>query len=144
MTGVHGRGGHRRRWLLAIPTVVVLLLIGGYFVLAPHKDIPMPGKRATPAQVVEAYIYALNARDYETSNAIFPTAAHAPRNLLSRWEHIDLKRIENVEGDQKRHAWVHFTADFSGGDGTLQDGLWGYVLQRDPNGYWRITDQGVV
>lgn len=37
-----------------------------------------------------------------------------------------------------------FTADFDGGDGTVEDGWWGYVLQRGNDGLWHITDAGVV
>ena len=37
-----------------------------------------------------------------------------------------------------------FTADFDGGDGTIDDGLWGYYLDRGSDGRWHITDAGVA
>ncbi len=39
-----------------------------------------------------------------------------------------------------------FTADFHGGDGTLEgdDSSWGYLLDRGSDGLWHITDAGVA
>ena len=40
-------------------------------------------------------------------------------------------------------AHVFFTADFKGGDETVEDGLWGYQLERATDGLWHIIDAGV-
>lgn len=136
-----------RRWRLVgvVAILTLLLLVGGYLLLAPHDDVPMPGRNATPEQVVEAYIDAVNARDFETSNAIFPSGAQAPRGLFSGYERIELVSIDRVDGDKQDDAWVHFTAEFKGGDGSLHDvEKWGYVLARNDEGYWRIVGQGVI
>lgn len=145
-TAIAPRAGWNKVRLLAVPIVFILaLIVGGYFVLAPRDHIPLPSETATPEQVVEAYIDAINARDYKTSNAMFPGAAGAPRGLFSGYEHIDLKSIDRVDGDKIDHAWVHFTAEFSGGDGSLNDTtVWGYILDRASDGRWVITSQGVV
>lgn len=136
----------RKVWLLAVPAALVIaLVVGGYFLVAPRDDVAMPSKTATPEQVVEAYIDAINARDYETSNALFPEAAGAPRGLFSGYERIELKSIDRVDGDKTDHAWVYFTADFKGGDGSLRDtDHWGYVLARTSDGHWYIVSQGVI
>lgn len=127
-------------WLLT--PIVVLLVVGAVWLWSgPREDVPLPGKDATPEQVVEAYTGAINARDFETSNVIYPDSQN---DRFSGPFSIDLKRIERVEGNQITDAWVYFTADFSGGDGSLLDGYWGYVLERGDDGHWIIVDQGVI
>lgn len=131
-----------RTGILAIGLTVFALLACGFLYLAPREDIPMPRKSASPEQVVKAYIDAINARDFDTSNGIYPQDS---KGFFSRRERIELKSIDRVEGDQRDHASVYFTAEFSGGDGSL-DGRqqWGYELARKSEGHWFITGQGLV
>ena len=55
----------------------------------------------------------------------------------------DLVRMEETV-THGTAAHVVFTADLDGGDGTVDDGLWGYYLERDSDGRWHITDAGVA
>jgi hypothetical protein len=49
----------------------VALLLGAVIVWsAPRDDVAVPGPDASPEQVVAAYIGAVNARDFDTANAI--------------------------------------------------------------------------
>ena len=103
--------------------------------------MPVPGPDATPGQVVGAYIDAVNARDFDTANAI--DARHGDLGRFSR--PMQTHQVEMGEAvTEGTEAHVLFTADFSGGDGTVEDGSWGYYLERGDDGLWHITDAGVV
>lgn len=112
---------------------------------APRADIPLPSKDATPEQVVRAYVDAVNARDFSTSNAIDARQPDLEYGRFSfRPPRAELVRFEHTTGDSD-HAHVVFTARFSGGDGSMssREDLWGYVLERGPDGRWYIVDAGV-
>lgn len=51
--------------------------------------------------------------------------------------------LVKITGDDTR-AHVVFTADFEGGDETVEDGPWGCLLERNDKGLWRIIDAGVA
>jgi len=127
-----------------LPLVLGLLCAAGLAVAtwaAPRHHVPLPGPDATPRRVVVAYIDAVNARDFDTANAIDARpGSHLGRYSLPMQTH--LVRMGRTTGDATS-ARVLFTADFSGGDGTVEDGPWGYELQRGADGRWHITDAGV-
>ena len=135
----------RRRTLRSslVPVGVLGLLVGAAFVwAAPREDVAVPGRDATPEQVVIAYIDAVNARDFDTANAI-DARPGSDLGRFSRPMRTDLVRVEKTV-THGAAAHVVFTADLDGGDGTVDDGLWGYYLERDSDGRWRITDAGVA
>ena len=137
----------RRRTLRSslVPVGALGLLVGAAFVwTAPREDVAVPGRDATPEQVVIAYIDAVNARDFDTANAIdAPPGSDLGR--FSRPGRTDHVRMGRTLGGATS-AQVLFTADFRGGDGTLEgdDTVWGYLLDRGSDGRWHISDAGVA
>ena len=130
-----------RSWL--VPVGALGLLVGAAFVwTAPREDVAVPGRDATPQQVVIAYIDAVNARDFDTANVI-DARPDTDLGWFSRPMRTDLVRVEKTV-THGAPAHVVFTADLDGGDGTVDDGLWGYYLERDSDGRWHITDAGVA
>ena len=130
-----------RGWLAAVG--VLGLLVGAAFVwTAPREDVAVPGRGASPKEVVIAYIDAVNARDFETANAIDAR----PGSDLGRFSRPMRTHLVRMEETVTAGAAAHvlFTADFVGGDGTIDDGLWGYYLDRGSDGRWHITDAGVA
>ncbi len=118
------------------------LLVGAFVWSAPRHDVPVPGPDATPEQVVRAYIDAVNARDFDTANAI----DGRPGDDLGRFSRpMQTHRVTRLKtfGDRGR-AYVGFRADFDGGDGTVEDGWWGFYLERGNDRAWHITAAGVA
>lgn len=131
----------RRRWL-AGTLVAVALAVGLVVWAAPREQVPVPGRDATPEQVVRAYIEAVNARDFDTADAIDArTESHWGRFSRPMQTHA-VRKVKSLHEGRAVH--VVFTADFDGGDGTVEDGPWGYYLQRGSDGRWHITDAGVA
>jgi hypothetical protein len=128
-----------------LSSVVVLLCLtaGAAFAWsAPRADVALPGPDATPEQVVTAYIEAVNVRDFDTANAIDARPGPDLGRFSRPMRTHDVRMEKTVPAGSSAH--VLFTADFEGGDGTVEDGLWGYHLDRGRDGLWRITDAGVV
>lgn len=134
----------RRPLLLGLCLVIVVVVLGVWVWSGPRAHVEVPGSDATPEQVVLAYAAAVNARDFDTVNAIDARDGETP-GRFSRTRRLDNVEIKSVtrSGDQ---VHVTFYADFSGWDISLPDGrdLWGYVLQRGEAGRWQIVDAGVV
>ncbi|MFC6288579.1 hypothetical protein ACFP3Q_04715 [Nocardioides sp. GCM10027113] len=100
------------------------------------------GPDATPEEVVRAYVDAVNGRDFDTANAIDSRDGQDLGRFSRPMQTHDFELVSTT-GDETR-AHVLFTADFEGGDGTVEDGRWGYVLERNDEGLWRIVDAGVA
>jgi hypothetical protein len=137
----------RRRGLVICLTsvgVIALLVVGAFVWSAPRDDVPLPGTEAKPEQVVLAYLDAVNARDFDTANAIldpsFERYGRFSRPVRTERVHITRAFIDGGA------AHVLFSADFQGGDGSIGPGRqpWGYDLRRDDDGRWRIVDAGVA
>lgn len=128
--------------LLVISALAAAVVAGVLAWSAPRDDVPVPGPDATPEEVVRAYIDAVNARDFDTANTIDARAGEDLARLSRPMQAHDVEMMGGtlIEGAQ---AHVLFTADFDGGDGSLEDGLWGYILDRGTDGLWHITDAGV-
>ncbi|MBS44278.1 MAG: hypothetical protein CMH83_14165 [Nocardioides sp.] len=144
-TSTPARGLRRGQTLAVVAagvvTGVVASAVAGLLVWsAPREDVRIPGPDATPEAVALAYLDAVAARDFDTAEAIRPDEHLGRFSRPSTAHHVE---IGTVTGDD-RHAHVVFTADFSGGDGTIEDGLWGYYLERGGDGSWRIVDAGVA
>ena len=131
------------RWVLpAASAGCVAALAGGIFVWsAPREQVPVPGPDATPEQVVSAYIDAVNARDFDTANAI--DARPGEYGRFSRPLGTHALEVEKAVVHRSR-AHVLFMADFDGGEPSMQDGWWGYSLVRGDDGLWHITGEGVA
>ncbi len=85
------------------------------------------------------YLAALEARDFDTANAI--DGSHLGR--FSRpVTFVDVTRLgSNVNGDQ---AYVGFDATIKNNDGSFNDRQsWGFTLERSAGGDWHIVDEGV-
>lgn len=134
------RRSPRPAWLTAF-AVAASLVLGVLVWSAPRDDVPMPGPEATPEQVVRAYIDAVNARDFDTANAIDARNAKDLGRFSRPMQTYEVVIVKTVTDGTAAH--VLFTADFDGGDGTVEDGLWGYVLELGTDGLWHITDAGV-
>ncbi len=130
-----------RRWVAA--AVVIAGLVSAFVLWSvPRDQVAVPGPEATPEQVVAAYLAAVNVRDFDTANAI----EGRPGQDLAWFSRPMQSRGVKIEKTVKEGSRWHvlFQADFEGGDGTVQDGLWGYYLERDGDGQWQIVDAGVV
>lgn len=92
--------------------------------------------------MVTAYIKAVNARDFDTANVIDSRPGSDLGRFSRPMETHDVQDIQTFTEGARAH--VVFTADFDGGDGTVEDGPWGYYLERGENGLWHITDAGVA
>lgn len=107
----------------------------------PRAHVALPSPEATPEEVVAAYTAAVNARDFDTANAIDGRS----RSDLGRFDRS--RRIDIVgpmtTGWDPNGMRVEFEADFEGWDYSLQDGWWSYFLERGEDGRWQIVDEGV-
>jgi hypothetical protein len=137
-----GRRSSSRRAGLAAVAVVTALVVGAFVWSAPRQDVAVPGSEATPEQVVRAYIDAVNARDFDAANAIDARPGEDLGRFSRPTQTHEVEMGKTVTEGTKAH--VLFTADFDGGDGTVEDGLWGYYLERGNDKLWRITDAGVA
>lgn len=128
----------------------------------PKEQIAVPPQSATPATVVKAYVAAVNARDFDTSNALLVSKRRLP--TYSRFErtptmkHLAVLSEVNVkEGTDaydedaalawKEATWVDVTFDYKGTDGSIKPGRvkWRYLVVRDRStDPWRIRDWGLL
>lgn len=122
--------------------VLALMIVAVLVWSAPRDQVAVPGPDATPEQVVIAYIDAVNARDFDTANAIDARPRSDLGRLSRPMQTHHVRALHTVSNGSEAH--VLFTADFDGGDGTVEDGQWGYHLERGSDGLWHITDAGVV
>ena len=138
-----------RALFLLVTVSVVAGLTGGWLWARPHEQVALPGPEATPAEVVEAYVAALNARDFDTSNALVDGGGLPTYSRLDRAPtYADLRIVEVIGGEGREEAHVRVTFVYDGnGDVSLDDGPtdWGYVLRRaTPYEQWRVVDSGVA
>ncbi len=127
---------------MAVPLATLKLLVGGgYHWAAPRDDVPVPGPEATPEQVVEACLDAVSARDFATANTI-DARPDTDLERFSRPTHTTDVQVQDTRVEGER-AHVLFTAEFDGGGGTIEDGPWGYYLERGSDGR-HITEAGVA
>lgn len=125
----------------AAGAVAAALVAGTFAWSAPREEVAVPGPDATPEQVVRAYIEAVNARDFDTANVIDAR----PGQDLDRFSRPMQTHAVEMGRTVTRGATAHvlFSAGFAGGDGTVEDGPWGYYLERGDDELWHITDAGV-
>lgn len=153
-----------KRIVVLIVFLAILAGAGGFVWnwARPKDQVPIPPQSATPATVVKAYVAAVNARDFDTSNALLVTKRHLP--VYNRFErtptmkHLQVLSEVNVrEGTDsydkeaalawKEATWVDVTFDYKGTDGSIKPGpvKWRYLVVRDrASDPWRIRDWGVL
>ena len=121
----------------------VLGLLGGLAACSTApKSLTSPG--ATPRQVLDAYLLALQAGDCATSNA------YAVDQFLSDGELCGRVNVEAYRADTYQshpsadRVVLAATLTLKGGDDSLRDGdhLWFYTLRRQPSGAWRLSAAG--
>ena len=68
--------GTGRLWWAVLAAIIATLLVAAGFAglwlarVAPPGQVALPGPEATPAQVVRAYVRAINVRAYSAANAM--------------------------------------------------------------------------
>ncbi|TNC36498.1 hypothetical protein [Mumia zhuanghuii] len=127
----------------AIGTLTVLGVIIGATWALPRKDVAIPDDDATPVEVVRAYVEALNARDFATSNQLW--SPPQSNGLFSRPGGYENVEITGVYVDDDLAGWertINVALRHGPEDGAE---LWGFWLsRRDGDGAWRIVAQGVA
>ena len=148
----------RRRWFAVAAAAALTVLAGTTWALtAPTAHVAVPGRNASPEQVVRAYLDASNVHDVATMNALtagsgmVPESRFRPTWLVSRVRTYP-PRPDGGPGSAWTgwHQVVNVSVDMfvlKGHDLNFPDhtpATWGYILARqsgrDP---WRIIDQGV-
>jgi len=119
-------------------TVQALLLAG--LVAGCVTKVPVPPDSAPPEVVLEAYLQALVAGDCETVSAL---RAGGGDGLCGALEVSAYTRSEPEITPDGRVVFST-TLTTSGGDGSFPDGdnLWRCWLSQQPDGGWRVTDEG--
>lgn len=125
---------------------MVAMGLAAAFGLGACTDVPkaLPAAGATPRQVLDAYLLALQAGDCAT------THAYAVDRFLTNGElcgHVDVLsyRSDSYRSDASPDQVVlAATLTIKNGDQSLQDGdhLWFYTLRRQPTGAWRLSAGG--
>ncbi|APH01201.1 hypothetical protein ASJ30_06290 [Janibacter indicus] len=153
----------RWQWLtVVVVTAVVLGGVGGYVLVAPRGQVPVPTAQATPEEVARAWIDASNARDLDTMRAIVSEerAEHfvpsyvdllSQRDLIVAEDSIGNARAYNRTGTrlgdwrQVQYVPVQFRVLQSDGSFSATSRTsWGYVFARNGDDErWRLVDQGV-
>jgi len=123
--------------------------------------VAVPADTASASEVVKAYLEALDAHDCDTAKAVatggFAATADRWCTGVAGLTHVEVK-TPNPEDPRWLGFPRHTPAEFVSvpvafeldwrwfhGDGSLEEGRtgWGYILVRDePDGQWRIFDQG--
>ncbi|MBL8932771.1 MAG: hypothetical protein JNL54_21830 [Kineosporiaceae bacterium] len=147
--------------LTALPVAVLtaLALVVVHWA-PPRADVPDPAPDAAPAQVVQAYLAAVSARDFDTANKLVLPAWFRHGRLdrapvyrdLRVGEPRNLKPADPAGGGSSADAFTQAVAvpssyRLSGGDVPGQDGLteWTWILARNTDdARWLIIDAGPV
>ncbi|MEP7089357.1 MAG: hypothetical protein ABI776_04550 [Nocardioidaceae bacterium] len=155
---------HRRlrgRWLVRVgPLALVLVIAVGQVGQHPRRLVSMPSAAASPAEVVRAYVGALDAHDFGTAARLLTPAE---RKRVARTWFPDVDRLTHLEigtvvperpqfsGHNRRTqvidvpAGFDMTYRFRHPDASLPRGhvRWTYRLSRTSDERpWRIFDQG--
>lgn len=144
--------------------VAALLLVTAavciYFWMPPRQtaSVPVPSRDASPEEVVEAYVRALDAHDCDTAYALVDGDTDGAEAWCRRVASLDGLEVSAAEDEEP--AWsgrdadeqvVRVVVEFDltyrplRSDGSMDQGrtTWGYLLVRgsqdDP---WRIFSQG--
>ncbi|UIJ35622.1 DUF4829 domain-containing protein [Allobranchiibius sp. GilTou73] len=131
----------------------------GYFVPlhVPHKTVALPVTTASPTDVLNTYVRAINDRDYSTANALLLGGTGLENHGWFDAPSIKHLKVTHVTGpysgardptssvtDYKQVVEVDTEAHFDhwpgGNDGQK---MWSYYLARNANTQpWRVVAQG--
>ena len=122
---------------------VALATLGG---LAACTDAPksLPSAGATPRQVLDAYLLALQAGDCATTHAYAVDRFLTDGELCGRVNVSAYRTNAYTSQPSADQVVLATTLTIKGGDQSLQDGdhLWFYTLRRQPTGAWRLSAGG--
>ena len=128
---------------MAFLMVVVLDQDGG----PPTRHVALPPVAAGPRQVVQVYLEALEAKDFDTADELI---AQSAGDDFQTWfsESLDISNVEvgrSVGNSTVGEVYVEAFFDVEGADVSLPDGrtTWGFMLERlSGSPRWLIYDQG--
>ncbi len=137
----HARA-HRAARGAAAAALALAALVG----LAACTDAPkpLPSASATPRQVLDAYLLALQAGDCTTANAYAVDRFLADGELCGR-ANVLAYRTEGYRAQPSADKVVLAeTLTIKDGGQSLPDGdhEWFYTLRRQPSGAWRLSAAG--
>ncbi len=123
--------------------IAVVLAVALGLGACTHVARAIPADSATPRQVLDAYLLALQAGDCAT------THEYAVDQFLTDGElcgHVNVLsyRSDAYRSEATDQVELAATLTIKGGDQSLQDGdhLWFYTLRRQPTGAWRLSAGG--
>ena len=151
----------RGRWVVLALAVVAVVAAGLGVVLAlpPRQtaEVAVPGRTATPEQVVRAYLRALDAHDCDTATQVVAResrpgtasmcgdVAGVPRAEVRRASAEEPVTAGLPAGTQVVEVPVTLDVEWRllHGAGVRGPHAWGYVLARTSSDQpWRIVDEG--
>jgi len=105
---------------------------------------PLPPKEATPRQVLDAYLLALQAGDCGTTHEFAVDGFLTDGDLCGRVNVLSYRNDGYRSPPSPDEVVLADTLTVRGGDQSLSDGdhLWFYTLRQQPDGAWRISAAG--
>ncbi|HEU4329558.1 MAG TPA: hypothetical protein VFR40_00480 [Lapillicoccus sp.] len=105
---------------------------------------PLPPKEATPRQVLDAYLLALQAGDCGTTHEYAVDRFVSDGDLCGKVNVLSYRHDGYRSQPSPDEVVLADTLTVRGGDQSLPDGdhLWFYTLKQQPNGAWRISAAG--
>lgn len=144
----------RTRTLVLVNVVALLATVPASLWLwaRPREHVALPPPGSSPDQVVQAYIEALNARDFATANTLVAGGALPTYGRFDRAPRYTDLRIRYVSGPAHGRGGEQYDVSVSfvydgNGDVSLDAGPndWAYVVERhSPAGPWHITAAGLM
>ena len=109
-----------------------------------HDPKPLPPKEATPRQVLDAYLLALQAGDCGTTREYAVDGFLTDGDLCGRVDVLAYRNDAYRAQPSPGEVVLADTLTVRGGDQSLGDGdhLWFYTLRQQPDGAWRISAAG--
>lgn len=109
-----------------------------------HAPKSLPAAGATPRQVLDAYLLALQAGDCATANAYAVDRFVADGELCGRVNVLAYRTEAYRTQPSPDEVVLAETLTIKDGDESLPDGdhEWFYTLRRQPSGAWRLSAAG--
>ena len=109
-----------------------------------HAAGALPEDGATPRQVLDAYLLALQAGDCATTQAYAVDRFPTDGELCGHVNVLSYRSDAYTSKPSADQVELAATLTIKGGDQSLQDGdhLWFYTLRRQPTGAWRLSAGG--
>jgi hypothetical protein len=132
---------------LVRPLVAITAVVSALCLVAAgctHEPKPLPPNGATPRQVLDAYLLALQAGDCGTTHEYAVDRFLADGELCGRVNVLAYRTDAYHAQPEADEVVLADTLTVRGGDQNLPDGdhLWYYTLRQQPNGAWRISAGG--